>query len=170
MDSPKLHLTHPEDLTGDSPEVPNAVVPVLAEQIVVEKRSVATGGVRVKRHITEHNELVEVPLRKEHVDVRRVVVDRIVEGPLPVRREGDVTIIPVVEEVLVVQKHYRLKEEIYVTRTTTEEIHRERVTLRRQEAEIEQLDADGTPKRILPSRVTEPPARPRRRKSILSDD
>jgi uncharacterized protein (TIGR02271 family) len=125
----------------------------------------------VNRRVVEHDETIEVPLIKEHVDVRRVLMDREVEGPLPVRRDGETTIIPIVEEVLVVQKRYRLKEEIHVSRSIREELHREQVTLRRQEADIEQFDADG---RRRPVRSSDVPAHPRRpprsRRSILGDD
>ncbi len=143
------------------------IIPVLAEELVVEKKPVPTGGVRVNRRVVEHDETVELPLRKEHLDVRRVMVDREVDGLLPVRREGETTIIPIVEEVLVVEKRYRLKEEIHVTRTVRQELHTERVTLQRQEANVEQFDAEGR------TRVVQPPeARPERRprKSILGDD
>jgi len=117
----------------------SAVIPLLAEELIVNKEAVPTGGVRVRRRVYEHDEIVETPLLRERVDVRRVVLDEPVDGPLPVRREGDTTIIPIVEEVLVVQKQFRLKEEIHVTRTLVEERYRERVTLHRQEPEIEPL-------------------------------
>ena len=132
---------------------------------------------RVNRRLLEHDETVELPLVKERVDVRRVLIDRDVEGPLPVRREGETTIIPIVEEVLIVEKRYRLKEEVHVTRTAREELHRETVTLRRQEAEVEQFDAEGRSRRIVTSEPQrEPPPEPERkqrrrpRRSILGDD
>jgi uncharacterized protein (TIGR02271 family) len=154
------------------------VIPVLAEELVVEKKPVTTGGVRVNRRLLEHDETVELPLLKEHVDVRRVLIDREVEGPLPVRREGETTIIPIVEEVLIVEKRYRLKEEVHVTRTAREELHRETVTVRRQEAEVEQFDAEGRSRNIVtsePQREPPPPEperkqRRRPRRSILGDD
>ncbi|HET8550674.1 MAG TPA: DUF2382 domain-containing protein [Bryobacteraceae bacterium] len=102
---------------------------------------------------------------KEHVDVRRVLVDREVDGPLPVRREGDSTIVPIVEEVLVMSKRFVLREEIHITRSVREEQH-QRITLRRQEAEIERLDAGGRGVRIDPpaaSAVKDRPVRPKRR-------
>jgi uncharacterized protein (TIGR02271 family) len=126
----------------DAPEE-QKVIPILAEELSVNKEPIPTGGVRVHRQTFEHTEKVDVPLMKDHVDFRRVVIDREVEGPLPVRREGDVTIIPIVEEVLVVQKKFRLKEEIHVSRTKREERHQEQVTVRRQQAEVEELDAQG---------------------------
>jgi len=119
------------------------VIPVLAEELHVGTRSVPTGGVRVHRRVREHEETVDVPLQKEHVDVRRVLIDREVEGPLPVRREGDTTIIPIVEEVLIVAKRFVLKEEVHVTRSVREERHTEQVTLKRQESDIERVDHEG---------------------------
>jgi uncharacterized protein (TIGR02271 family) len=165
----------PADLEGgsaaDAPSTSEpAVVPVLAEELHVSRRAVPTGGVRVHRRVQEHDELVDVPLLKEHVDVRRVVVDREVEGPLPIRKDGQTVVIPIVEEVLVVAKRYVLKEEVHVTRSVREERHQEHVTLRRQQGEIERVDADG---RSIP--VEAPPETPAakgprrrpQRKSIL---
>jgi uncharacterized protein (TIGR02271 family) len=101
----------------------------------------------VHRRVLEHEEEIDMPLMREHVQVRRVLLDREVEGPLPIRREGETIVIPVVEEVLIVSRRYRLKEEVYVTKTTREERHQERVRVRRQEADIEEFDADGRPVR-----------------------
>lgn len=143
------------------------VVPVLAEELVVDKERVPTGGVRVHRRIEEHEELVDIPLLKEHVDVRRVLIDREVDGPLPIRREGDLTIVPVVEEVLVVQKRFRLKEEIHISRQVREERHQERVVVRRQEAEVEQLDDRGRGTPVQPAVREETTPRRTRRKSLL---
>jgi uncharacterized protein (TIGR02271 family) len=165
-------FTPPAQSSESDPVHHEGVIPVLAEELVVDKKPVTTGGVRVTRRILEHDETVEVPLLKERLDVRRVVVGREVEGPQSVRREGETTIIPIVEEEVVVHKRYWLKEEIYITRNVTEEIHRERVTVRRQEPEIEHLDPDGRVRDAGPAREPEPAARaPRRkRRSILGED
>jgi uncharacterized protein (TIGR02271 family) len=159
----------------DTPAAPPAssteesVIPVLVEELVVGKKAVPTGGVRVNRRVLEHDETVEVPLLREHVDVRRVLIDREVDGPLPIRREGETTIIPVVEEILVVEKRYRLKEEIHVSRTVSEEIHREQVTVRHQQADVEQLDEHGRGRVVQPVEATRAPEPRRPRKSILGD-
>ena len=123
--------------------VDEAVVPVLAEELDVQKRAVPTGAVRVHRRVLEHEEDIEMPLVREHLDIRRVIFNEDVDGPLPVRQEGDTIIVPIVEEVLLVQKRYRLKEEVHMTRRAFEEVHRERVLVRRQEAEIERVGASG---------------------------
>lgn len=116
------------------------VIPVLAEELEIRTVPVVTGGVRVHRRVVEHEEELDIPIVREHVDVRRVIFDREVQGPLPVRQEGDTTIIPVVEEQLIITKRYLLKEEIHVTRTAHEERHQERVVVCRQEAHIEEIE------------------------------
>jgi uncharacterized protein (TIGR02271 family) len=150
------------------------VVPVLAEELDVRRTAVPTGGVRVHRRILEHEEELDIPLVKEHVDIHRVVIGREVDGPLAVRQDGEVTIIPVVEEELVLQRRFVLKEEIHVTKTAREERHRESVTVRRQEAVVEEIDEQGRGQVITPptQKSEAPPrsvARPRRapRRSIL---
>ena len=123
-------------------QMDEAVVPVLAEELVVDTKAVPVGGVRVHRRVLEHEEEIELPLMREHLDIRRVILNQDVDGPLPVRQDGDTIIVPIVEEVLIVEKRFRLKEEVHMTRRAFEEMHRERVVVRRQEAEIERLGTD----------------------------
>jgi stress response protein YsnF len=54
----------------------------------------------------------------------------------PIRQEGDITIIPVVEEVVIVERRLVLKEEVRVRRLSTKEQHQETVVLRKQEAVV----------------------------------
>ncbi len=116
----------------------------LAEETVgVDKREVVTGRVRVRTVTNEREEPVRQELARESVEVTRVPVDREVDRPPETRQEGDVTIIPVVEEVLVVETRLVLKEEIHIRRTRSVESFETPVVLRRQEAVIERLDADG---------------------------
>ncbi len=137
----------PEDLNRHNSEIDRApgstVVPVLAEELQVGRKAVPTGSVRVHRAVREHEQTVDIPLLKEHVDVRRVLIEQEVNGPLPVRQEGNTTIIPIVEEVLVVSKKFMLKEEVHVLRTVREERYREQITVSRQEPEIQRIDASG---------------------------
>jgi hypothetical protein len=56
-------------------------------------------------------------LFSDEVDIDRVSVNRLVDSPPETRQDGDITIVPVLEEVLVVQKRLLLKEEIRIRRT-----------------------------------------------------
>jgi uncharacterized protein (TIGR02271 family) len=120
------------------------VIPVVEEQLRVGKRERETGEVVV--HVTPHvrQETVDVPLAEEHVDVERVPVNQFVQGPVAVRQEGDVTVVPVLEEVLVVEKRLMLREEIRLTRRRETRRHVEQVSLRTEEARV--LRAGGEKK------------------------
>jgi uncharacterized protein (TIGR02271 family) len=124
------------------------VIPVVREELDVRKRRVETdSGVRVHKTVKERQAVVDEPLAKDEVRVERVKVDRTVDAPVEVRYEGDTMIIPVLEEVLVVQKRLVLKEEIHVTRRRSQTRAPQRVTLRSETAEIERIEGGdgGTP-------------------------
>jgi uncharacterized protein (TIGR02271 family) len=109
------------------------VIPVFEEEFSVAKRVVETARVRVSRVTHDHQQLVDELLNHEKVEVERVPVDRPIETMPSIRQEGDVTIIPVVEEVLKVERCLVLKEEVHIRRIKTTERHQEQVTLRKQE-------------------------------------
>ena len=119
------------------------VIPVLREEVIVGSEAVVTGGVRVTKHVHSHDEVIEQELRKSHVAVKRVKLDRVVDGPLQSRREGNTLIIPVVSEILRVEKHWVLTEEIHITETVSKERTAQTVTLNAEEAEVQRLDAEG---------------------------
>ena len=119
------------------------VVPVVEERAVVRKRRRVTQAVQVRTEVHEHEHVVERPVTTEEVTVERVPVDRWVEAPLPVREEGEVTIIPVHEEVVVVETRLKLVEEVHIRRHRVTSTARERVTLRREEASVDRYDASA---------------------------
>jgi stress response protein YsnF len=59
-----------------------------------------------------------------------------------IREEGDTIVIPIVEEVLVVERRLFLKEEVRVRRVSSTERHQESVTLRHHEAVVTRLPAE----------------------------
>jgi stress response protein YsnF len=117
------------------------VVPLVEERAVVLKRKKVTGAVRVRTVVREDEDVIDEPVHNEEIEVERVPVDRWVETPVPVRREGDTTIISLHEEVVVVEKRLRVVEEIRLTKRQTTRHTAKRVTLRREEALVERLDA-----------------------------
>jgi len=129
-------------------------IPVVREELSVGKRKVETGRVRVKKTVREHEEHIG-DLVHEEVDVQRVAVDRALEGSAKPRYEGDVLVIPVVEEVLV--KQLRVKEELRIRSRSVSSPRNERVVLRSEEVIVERIEPS---KKIDGS--TEPGAVPRR--------
>jgi len=53
--------------------------------------------------------------------------------------------VPILEEVLVVERRVRIKEELHITRIQREETHREAVVLKAEQVSIERFDESGTP-------------------------
>lgn len=109
---------------------------LLAEELSVSKERLETGRVRIASRTHEREVLVNEELARERVEVQTVPVGRQIDAVPQTRQEGDTTIIPVVEEVLIVERRLMLKEEIHVRRVRTVENFQEKVTLRRQEAVV----------------------------------
>lgn len=112
-------------------------IPLVEEQAIVGKRIVETGRVSVRTHVEERTEFVRDAITREDVEVTRVPVDRMVDDVPVVRTEGDTTIIPIVEEVLVVEKRIMLREEVHIRRRTSIEPVEQEVTLRATRAIVE---------------------------------
>lgn len=112
------------------------VVPIAEEVLRADKRD-SVGRVRVRTTTQEHREIVAQDLARDEVSVERVPVDREVESVPAIREEGDVTIVPVLEEILVVEKRLVLKEELHIRRKRTTEHVEEPVTIRRQHAVVD---------------------------------
>lgn len=120
------------------------VIPVIHEQVSVTRREVERGGVRVHKRVEEREELVEQPTYREEVTVERVALSQPMEATTVARQEGDTLIIPVFEEMLVVEKRLVLKEEIRITKRRIKETEQTRVLLREEHVEIENLADNGT--------------------------
>ena len=115
------------------------VIPIVAEELSVGKRTVVTGGVRLTKSVSEREETVDEPLLRTDVHVERVPINQMVaDAPQP-RYEGDVYVVPVLEEVLIVEKRLMLKEEIRIQRTQTETHQPQQVTVRAEEVVLEEI-------------------------------
>jgi stress response protein YsnF len=102
---------------------------------------VATGKVRIKTVVDKFEEVIRESLETERVETIHVEIGKEIE-PIPsVRTEGETTIIPVVEEVLVVEKRLVLKEEIHIRRLISKDDVEVPVTVRRQRAVVERDDS-----------------------------
>ena len=115
------------------------VVPLHGEEVSVAKRRVVTGRVKVGTVTRESEQLIEELLEHEHVEVERTAIGKQVDKAPPVREEGDTLIIPILEEIVVVERRLLLKEEVRVRRTREKQPYQERVVVRKQEAVITRL-------------------------------
>jgi uncharacterized protein (TIGR02271 family) len=120
-------------------EIIYAVVPVLTEELEVQKRQVETGTVRLTKVVHAREVQVDEPLWREEVEVTRVPMQRVVDGPVPVREEQGTMILSVVEEVLVVEKRWMLREEIHIRKQRRETHQPQRITLHSEEVQVERI-------------------------------
>jgi uncharacterized protein (TIGR02271 family) len=117
------------------------VVPVVAEELDVRRQRVNTGVVRLTKRVHEREEIVDEPLLREEVAVERVSVNEFVEEAPAPRYEGETLVVPLLEEVIVVQKRLILKEELRITKRRTEFHQPQQVVLRREEIVVERSDS-----------------------------
>lgn len=121
------------------------VVPIIEEQLKITRARVLTGGVRVHKTIEERTETVSEPVLQEQVNVERVAVNKYIDAAPPVRYEGDVMIVPLVEEVLVVEKRLVLREEIRITKISEQVQKQEQIVLRSERATLERIQPEDDP-------------------------
>jgi uncharacterized protein (TIGR02271 family) len=115
---------------------------LLAEEVSLERQTVETGRVRVSKVTHTRDHLIDELLARTSVEVKRVPIGRVIDAVPPVREDAGLTIIPIVEETLVVERRLFLKEEVHIQRLQTTERYQETVKLRHQTAEINRIPAD----------------------------
>jgi hypothetical protein len=120
-------------------------IEVAEERVRVTTRPVAHGAVQVHLTTEEVEETVRATLRGRRATVERVPMDRELTEAPAVRQEGDVVVVPVVEEILVVERRLRLREEIHLRLEHAEEEVAVPVLRRVQHAEIRQVPETATP-------------------------
>jgi uncharacterized protein (TIGR02271 family) len=121
-------------MSDDTPDISEEqVLPLLAERISVERRRVETGRVLATVTTKTHEQVIQEDLVHDRVEIERVPIGRTVDSIPPVREEGDTTIIPVVEEVLVIERRLVLKEEVHLRRLRVRQSHAATVVTRHQD-------------------------------------
>jgi len=125
--------------SGDqaSAEPVELVIPLAEEVLRVSKRTVETGRVRVSVTTGMAEEVVRETLRTRRAEVKRVAIGHEVRDVPQTREEDGVLVIPVVEEILVIEKRLLLKEEIRLRFVDTEETVEQAVKRRVQRATVE---------------------------------
>jgi uncharacterized protein (TIGR02271 family) len=117
------------------------VIPVVEEQLVVGKRDVNRGGVRVRSYVTETPVHEQIRLRNERVNVERRSVDlplSAADGDAFRERSIDMT---ATGEEAVVGKNARVVEEVVVSKTAEEHVENIDDTVRKTDVEVDR-DSD----------------------------
>ena len=100
------------------------------------------GRYRIDVRVVERDQSIEQTLDRQDVEVERIAVGRVVETAPEIRQDGDVMIIPIVEEEVVLVTRLVLREEIHIRKKTTQRTEQFTVTLRSERAEITRTGVD----------------------------
>ena len=121
-------------LSDPSAETEEIVIPVIAEELNVETDRIQRGRVRVHKRVEPREEVVDSPVTREEVVLEHTPINKFIgtDKSPPVREENGVLIIPVVEEVLVVEKRPFLRGEVRVVKHHTTTSTPQTVVLRRE--------------------------------------
>lgn len=116
------------------------------ERARIEKRVVERNVVRIRTATQESEQILSQTVRHEEVDIRRVPVNREIEAVPDVRDDGEVIVIPIVEERAVLVKRLILVEELHVRRKVVQQDVEVPVRLHSTEVFVEsERSPDGEP-------------------------
>jgi len=118
-------------------------VPIVEERLIPQKRMVDLGELRVHKYVEETEEVVRQPITRDDLIVERVPVNQPLEAPVAPREDGDWLVIPIMEEVLVVQKRLMLVEEVRIRKRQVTEEQQVRETVRHERVELEDATVHG---------------------------
>ena len=129
------------DVTGNTEDV-NRSIPIIEENLEVGKRTVQTGGVRLRSRIVERPVEEELRLRQERVRIERNTVDRpATDADFNSFKEGEVEMIERAE-VPVVSKQARVVEEVSLGKEVNERNETVRDTVRKTEVDVEDIEVN----------------------------
>jgi stress response protein YsnF len=119
----------------------SGVLRLLAEDATVSRQVIETGRVRVAKVTRTRDHLIDESLASTRFEVSRIPVGRLVDAMPSIKEDGDLTIVPIVEETVVVERRLMLKEELHIRRVQTSERYQQTVKLRYQTAEVTRIPA-----------------------------
>lgn len=129
-------------------------LPLVEERVRIAKRSRQTGVVRLRQRTQTRTETVTLDHARHEVELERVAVNEPATVPRAPYHEGDVLVIPLYEERVVLQRQLVLREIVRVRTARTVTPEEVQVVLRSNALDLERvvLGEDGQPQpaRALP--------------------
>lgn len=119
-----------------------STIPIVEERVEIDKKVSDGRTVTVTTRPRTVRESVSEPVTHEHVTVERKPVDKVVSVVPEVRRDGDLTVIPVIAERPRIVVDIVLVEEIHLRRTRKTTLVEQDVDLQSTEVIIDEQPAD----------------------------
>ncbi|MBV9826486.1 MAG: DUF2382 domain-containing protein [Alphaproteobacteria bacterium] len=125
-------------------DVRPAKISVLEETFRVNKSVRDADRLLINTSVEERTEFADIELRIGDALIERVPINEIVDVAPGMREEGDTIIVPILEEIMVVEKRLVLKEEIHIRRREVVQHVREPVQLRSETVSLERAPLSPT--------------------------
>ena len=117
-------------------------IPIVEEELVVGKREVDRGGVRIYSHVVERPVEADINLREEHIHVERRAVNRPATAADFAAGSGSVIELNAVGEEAVVGKTSRVVEEVLVGKQSSEHTEAIHDSVRKTQVDVEQVPGE----------------------------
>ena len=118
-------------------------VPIREERLRVEIQPADLGEVRLHKTVERVPTTTTRSVERDEVEIERVRVDRLLDQPVEPYQDGEWTVVPVMEEVLVVTKQLVLTEEVRIRTTRVTEEQEVYEVLRREHVSVEDATVHG---------------------------
>ena len=119
-------------------------LPVVEERLHVGRETVSTGALRVDVKPQQRLQTLDLDATHDDVEIERVAVNREVDAPRAPWQDGDVLVVPVYEETLVLRKQLVLKEELRLHRRRHTRHWQQDVVLLHDTVNLQRRAADGS--------------------------
>ena len=144
MDSTTSDVTNRNTFSKDADNTGATSIPIIEENLQVGKRTVTTGGARLRSRIVERPVEENLRLREERVYVNRNPVNRAANASdFDTFKEGQMEL-KEYAEVPVVSKEARVVEEVSLGKESSERNETIRDTVRKTEVDVEQIPGNTT--------------------------
>jgi len=120
-------------------------LPLVAEEAIAHVREVDRGKLVIDKRVEVVPHRANVDVGTDRVEIERIPVNEELDTPPETRQEGDTLIVPVVEEILVIAKRYRVVEEIHIRKFRDVETRTFEEDLKREVVDIQEVDEEGAP-------------------------
>lgn len=118
---------------------------VIEEQLIVGRREVDRGGVRVRSYVTETPVHEQIRLRNERISVERRPVDQVIDDVGSAFKERTFEVIEAGEEA-VVSKNARVVQEVMIKKTSDKRVEVINETVRRTDVDVQKIDSENVNK------------------------
>lgn len=134
---------HVEGLDARPEDSSQIRIPLHEERLEATVEPISLGEVRIHKLVEDVEETVEQEVTRDDLDIERVPMHLTLDAPASPRQEDGWYVVPIMKEVLVVQKRLMLVEEVRIRTRRVTEVAQVRETVRHERITVEDATVHG---------------------------